>query len=140
MKQLLTLATLCACLLGLGVTSSPAQDKKELGRGKVSIYRIAPGKHLDFLKWMAAREDVDKEAGVAATQWYAHTDGDGWDYIAISPATTPEQDKKGDEIAKKKGLTIGFAASLEFRQYVGSHSDTFVMGPTSASDLVSRAK
>jgi hypothetical protein len=139
MKRLLTLLTLFVCLLALG-SPSPAQDKKELGRARISLYRIAPGKHLDFLKWMAAREDVDKEAGIPATQWYAHTDGDDWDYVGVGPVTTAEQDKKSDEIAKKKGLTVGFAASLEFRQYVGSHSDTFAMGPTSATDLVSRSK
>ena len=30
----------------------------------VSLYRIAPGKHLDFLKWMAEAAAVNKEAGV----------------------------------------------------------------------------
>jgi hypothetical protein len=126
-------------LLSLGA-AAPAQEKKDLGRALVALYHVAPGKHLDFLKWMAAQEEAAKEAGVAATQWYAHTDGDSWDYMAIGPVPTPDQEKKVDEAAKKKGLTIGFAASLEFRQFVTSHTDTLVLGPTSAADLVSRAK
>ena len=138
MKRLVCLLVVGAVALGAG--TAVAQEKKELGQAIVALYRVAPGKQLDFLKWMAAREDVAKEAGVAATQWYAHTNGDGWDYVAIGPVATPEQDKKQDEIAKRKGLTIGFAASLEFRQFIGSHSDTFTMGPTTATDLVSRAK
>jgi hypothetical protein len=118
---------------------SSAQEKKELGQAIITLYRIAPGKHLEFLKWMAAREEVSKEAGLSTDQWYVHTNGDGWDYFHIAPVTTPEQDKKVDEISKKKGLTVGFPASLELRHYIEQHSDTFVVGPTSASDLVARA-
>ena len=61
---------------------APAQ---EANRVVVAIYHIAPGKQLDFLKWMAAREAIDREVGVGATQWYAHINGDSWDYVAISP-------------------------------------------------------
>src|ERR1700747_3430292 len=56
------------------------------GKAIVALYRVAPGKHLEFLKWMAAREAVDREAGVPATQWYMHTNGDSWDFVAIGPA------------------------------------------------------
>ena len=42
-----------------------AQDKPRTAM--VAIYHVAPGKQLEFLKWMAAREDVDTQAGVAAT-------------------------------------------------------------------------
>jgi hypothetical protein len=102
----------------------------------IGIYHIAPGKHLDFLRWQAAREAVATEAGIPATQWYAHTDGDSWDYISIGPDTTREQDDKADAIMKRKGLTTGFKASLEFRTMVSSHTDTFVRGPTTAAALV----
>ena len=47
----------------------PAMSQQPSGRAIVSLYRIAPGKQLDFLKWMAAREAIDRAAGVAATQW-----------------------------------------------------------------------
>jgi hypothetical protein len=79
---------------------------------------------------------VAKEAGVPAAQLYAHTDGDSWDYVGVAPVTTPEQDKKMDEIAKKKGMKTGFAVALEFRALVASHTDTFTVGPTTAADLV----
>jgi hypothetical protein len=104
----------------------------------VSIYHVAPGKHADFLRWMAVREASDKEAGLPATMWYAHLNGDSWDYVAVGPKLTDEQDKKSEEMAKKKGLTTGMAASLEFRSFINSHTDTDTIGPVSAQSLVDK--
>jgi hypothetical protein len=106
----------------------------------VSTYRVAPGKHLEFLRWQAAQEAVRKEAGVPATQWYAHTNGDSWDYIAIAPVLTDEQNTKVDELSTKKGLKIGMKASLEFRQFISYHTDTFAIGPVTAADLVAESE
>jgi hypothetical protein len=127
---------LCSSLLMS--QSSLAADAT--GKALVALYRVAPGKHLDFLKWMAAREGVDKEAGVPATQWYMHTNGDSWDFVAIAPVLSDAQQAKVDELSKKKGLTTGMQASLEFRQMISYHTDTFVNGPTSATRLVQQAQ
>lgn len=131
-------------LVALGALASAAprwtQDKPEPGRARISIYRVAPGRHLDLLKWLAAREDVAKEAGVPAPQVYAHNDGDSWDYLLIWPITTPDQDRRLDELTARKGLKTGFAASLEFRQMLSSHTDTFASGPMTASELVAAAE
>lgn len=138
MNRLRSLALLVVC--GFAVAAPRwSQDKKEPGRARITLYRIAPGKHLDFLKWMAAQDEVAKEAGIATVQLYAHVDGDSWDYLGIGPVTTPEQDKKADEIAARKGLKTGFPASLEFRQFIASHSDTFAAGPMTAAELVAQA-
>jgi hypothetical protein len=114
-------------------------DKQEPGRARISTYHAAPGRQLELLKWLAAREEIAREAGIPAAQVYAHLDGDNWDYLLIWPITTPEQDRKADELAAKKGLRIGFAASIEFREFLASHSDTFVAGPTTAAELVASA-
>ena len=116
-----------------------APDKQEPGRARISIYRAAPGRQLDLLKWLATREDVAREAGVPAAQVYAHLDGDSWDYLVVWPITTVEQDRKADEVAAKRGLKTGFAASIEFRQFLVDHSDTTVVGPMTAADLVAAA-
>ena len=102
----------------------------------VSIYRIAPGKQLDFLKWMAAREAIDHEAGLQPTQWYAHLDGDSWDYVAIAPNPDQATSDKADGIARKHGLKVGMASGLELRTLMATHTDTISAGPYSASDLV----
>jgi hypothetical protein len=127
--------------LGLAVAAPRwSQARKDPGRARITIYRVAPGKHLDFLKWMAAQDEVAKEAGVATVQIYAHTDGDDWDYLGIGPVITPDQEKKLDEIAARKGLKTGFPASLEFRQLLTSHTDTFTAGPMAAAELVAQAE
>jgi hypothetical protein len=115
-------------------------EMKEPGRAIITIYRVAAGKHLDFLKWLAEQEAISREAGVPAAQLYSHTDGDSWDYLNISPVLTDAQQAKVDEAARKRGRKTGFAAGLEFRTFVSSHTDTFVIGPVSAADLVSMAK
>ncbi len=115
------------------------QGPTDPGKARISIYEVAPGRQLDFLKWMAAREDVARAAGVPATQLFAHLDGDRWDYLVIWPITTPEQDRKLDEQAAAKGLKTGFPAALEFRELLTSHTDTYVAGPTTAAALAAAA-
>lgn len=128
-------AFICGALLAAAPV--PAQQRPETAM--VAIYRVAPGKHLEFLRWMAAREAIDSEAGVPATQWYAHLSGDSWDYIAIGPDLDDATSDKVDAAASKRGLAVGPKAGLEFRQVMGWHSDTLVAGPTTASELVERA-
>jgi hypothetical protein len=129
--------------LGLGIAAllpSPQAWSQEAPHSMVAIYRIAPGKHLEFLRWQAARDAASVEAGLSPTQWYAHLDGDSWDYVGISPANTEAQNDQVDAILKRNRLTTGFKASLEFRTMVASHTDTSVIGPTTAAALVDSAK
>lgn len=147
MKHLVKFVSVVICLLVLGGFNANAQQmpaQKMAGKYLISIYHVAPGKHLQFLKWMAQREAVAKEAGAPATQWYNHHDGDSWDYVGISPvldgAKQDEMDQKVDKLAKEKGLTSGMAAQLEFRQFINSHTDTYSSGPYTAEELVKKAE
>ena len=132
--RVLSAALICAAL-SIPLVAA-AQDK--MHTALVGIYHVAPGKQLDFLKWQAAREAIDREAGVAATQWYAHLDGDSWDYISIGPDVDAATSDKVDALTRKHGLTAGPKAGLEFRTMVASHTDTWVAGPYSATELVAR--
>jgi hypothetical protein len=107
----------------------------EPGTVLIGLYRVAAGKHADFLKWQAARDAIDKQAGVPQGQWYAHTDGASWDYLSIGPVLNDAQQKKVDDATRAKGMTVGFKASIEFRQFIASHSDTYAIGPMTASEL-----
>jgi hypothetical protein len=136
----LLLAVVAVVFLPRGASSQGAQAAaKEPPHVIVSLYRVAPGKHLDFIKWMAANEAIDKEAGVPSPQIYVHTNGDAWDYMVIAPELSDEQQAKQDQAAKAHGRKIGFGASLEFRTYMAWHTDTFANGPTSAAELVASA-
>jgi hypothetical protein len=133
-------AVLLVFLCGLAAAAPRwVQDKPGGGRARISIYHVAPGKQLEFLKWMALDDEVAKEAGIPGVQLYAHLDGDSWDYVGLGPATTPEQDKKKDDIAAKHGLKTGLPSALEFRALLTSHTDTFVVGPVTAAELVAQA-
>jgi len=133
LRRLLFVLVGTAMFAALPVAAAGAADA---GTVIVSIYYVAPGMHVDFLKWAAGQDVLAKEAGIGASQWYAHQDGDAWDYIAVGPTTTPEQDKKLDEVAKKHGQKTGMAAGLVLRQYISRHTDTYAYGPVSATDLL----
>jgi hypothetical protein len=136
-KRRFNLFVLAVLVLAIVVPLLQAQmNTNQPPRALVAMYQVAPGKHLEFLKWQAANDAINKEAGLPATQWYAHTDGASWDYLSIGPVLTDEQQNKVDEISKKKGVLTGFKASLKFREFVSNHTDTFVVGPVSAADLV----
>lgn len=143
MKRLLTLVPvllLTVVFLPTDARSQGAQaTAKEPPHVIVSLYRVAPGKQLDFLKWMASNEAIDKEAGVPSGQVYVHTNGDAWDYMVIGTDLSDEQQAKVDQVAKRHGRKTGFGASLEFRTYMAWHTDTFANGPVTASELVASA-
>lgn len=114
-------------------TSSPP-------RAIVSLYHAVPGHQEALLQWFAQQERVAQSVGVPATQYYAHTDGDSWDYLAIAPVTTEAQDQAIDVAAAKMGLPAGPRAGLELRKHITGHTDTFVVGPMTAAQLVDAMK
>ena len=136
----LLLAVVAVVFLPTRARSQGAQAAaKEAPHVIVSLYRVAPGKHLDFIKWMAANEAIDKEAGVPSPQIYVHTNGDAWDYMVIAPELSDAQQAKQEQANKAHGRKTGFGGSLEFRTYMAWHTDTFADGPTSAAELVAQA-
>ncbi len=137
--RLIPLLLLAFAFLDAPTVSAQAGKEMKPPTARVALYRIAPGKHLEFLKWVAENDAIDKEAGVPVSQIYAHTNGDSWDYMQIAPDLSDAQQAKVDEVSKKHGRKTGFAASLEFRTMIAWHSDTMVIGPVTAADLVAAA-
>jgi hypothetical protein len=125
--------------MALAFAVSGAALAVEPGQVVISLYYVAPGKQIEFLKWAAEQAAVDKEVGIPASQWYAHTDGDAWDYLGIRPVTTAEQDKKSDAAMKKRGMKTGLAAGVVLRQYITRHTDTYALGPVSAAELLKQS-
>ena len=145
MKRVFGCLSIVVCLgVVSGWTSAAVAQEAKSSRALVATYQVAAGKHLEFLKWMARQEAVVKEAGGPATQWYMHQDGAGWDFVAITPqleaAKQAEVDKKMEAIAKQKGIATGLKASFEFRQYMGTHTDTFAHGPMTVDELLKAAE
>lgn len=130
----ITMLAAAAALLCSIATPASAQQP---ATGIVSIYHVAPGHQVMFLKWLAEQERIAAAAGIGSGQLYVHTDGDSWDYLVISPQTTSAQDDALDAAAKRLGLTYGPRVSIELRKHINSHTDTFVVGPTSAVGVLS---
>jgi hypothetical protein len=130
MKLRLAFAATAAVVL----TSSPAWAQAP-SQAIVGIYHVAPGHQLEFLKWMDQQDRVSAAAGVARSQLYAHVDGDSWDYLIITPTTTPAQEAAVDAAGKRMGINM-MRGGLELRKHITSHTDTFVRGPMSVAEYL----
>jgi hypothetical protein len=127
----------------VGLLAGPAaraQTGPAMPRAVVTLYRIAPAKHPEFLKWMVDREAIGKEVGAPAGQWYVHLDGDAWDFMVITPqlegAAEAELNKKVEAAARKKGLAAGPKGAIQLRQFIAWHTDTMAAGPLTAAQLL----
>jgi hypothetical protein len=123
--------------LAIAVPLSAAGPPKML----VEIYRIAPGQHTAFLEAIAKYDEANRMAGLPPRQLYVHSDGASWDFMLIQPAETPPDKTAALDAAwEKLGLPSGADFFLSFRQYIASHEDTFVLGPTTAADFLASRK
>lgn len=131
-----------AAISGVGaVTAFAAEPASEPQRMLVEIYRIAPGEHQAFLEAIASYDEANKMAGLPPRQLYVHSDGASWDFMLIQPAELPpEKSAALGEAWKKLGLPSGADFFLSFRKYIAEHTDTFVLGPTSAADYLATRK
>ena len=137
---LLTLAALAAPPAQAAV---PAPAPQKL---LVEIYRIAPGQHEEFMRFIALFDEANRRAGLPPRQLYVHRDGAGWDFMIIQPADIPDDKEEALEKAYKDLDTpSGANFFVTIRRFIAEHSDNFVTGPTTAADWLkgldeSRAK
>ena len=139
MKSIIAAAALLLALPAHAQTAAPAPAPVQ--RQLVEIYRIAPGKHEEFLRFIARADEANRLAGLPPRQLYVHSDGAEWDFMLIQPAETPKDKSAASDAAwEKMGLPSGADFFLEFRAFVQSHNDTFVRGPTTAADFLATKK
>jgi len=129
----LKLAFAAAAALALAIPAGAAAQ--DAPGSIVSIYHVAPGQQVAFLKWLAHQDEMAATAGIPKSQLYVHTDGDSWDYLVVSPQTTQAQDDAVDAVASKMGMNPRHGG-LDLRKYITSHTDTLARGPTSAADYL----
>jgi hypothetical protein len=58
----------------------------------------------------------------------------------IAPETTDEQDAAVDAALQAQGRPTGPAGGVEFRKYMAWHTDTFVVGPTTAAEILAAVR
>ena len=137
MRPALRLFAPVLLLLVAWTAQAGAQEEQEQ---IVSLYRVAPGQHIAFLQWQADGEAAAQEAGVPPSQWYVHHNGDSWDFISIGPVLTDAQNDAVDAASRARGLKTGAQASIELRQYMAWHTDTYAGGPMTAAELLAEAQ
>lgn len=110
------------------------------GKVLIEIYRIAPGRHKDFLKLIALYDEANRQAGLPPRQLYVHQDGAAWDFILIQPADIPDDRSEPlSEAVKRLNAPRGADFFFEIRKFIADHSDTFALGPTTAKDWLAKA-
>ena len=61
----------------------------------VEIYRVAPGKHEEFLRQIALLDQANAEAGLPPRQLFVHQGGASFDFVLLQPAhNTDEENAK----------------------------------------------
>lgn len=135
----LAVLSLCTVLLAGAAQAAPPPPAAPPGRVLIEIYRIAPGQHEAFLKYIDAYDEANRQAGLPARQLYVHQDGTDWDFVLIQPAETPKDKAAALEAASKRlGVPEGNASFFGIRKFIAEHSDTFALGPTTAKDYLAR--
>lgn len=126
-----------AMLLAAGCWGSAA--RADAAERQIEIYRIAPGQHVAFLRFIALCDQANLRAGLPPRQLYVHEDGASWDFILIQAEdVTPEQSKALDAAYKALGIPQGGKFFVAIRQYIVEHTDTVATGPTTAADWLKK--
>lgn len=146
MKTLLFCLALAAGFPGFaaaGATAPPTAPAARAGPTSatvtIEIYRIAPGEHEAFLRFIALCDQANLEAGVAPRQLFVHQDGASWDFLLIQPAEyTPAQSAALEAAGRRLGIPTGANFFVRIRRYMAEHTDTAALGPTTAADYLAR--
>lgn len=136
MKSIVKLIAATSAIAGAMIAVPIAAQAAEPGRQIVSLYHAAPGQQEALLRWLANQDRATVAAGIAPSQIYVHTDGDSWDFMIINPVTTDAQDAATEAAAKRMGISYGPRASMEFRKYILTHTDTYTVGPMTAAQAL----
>jgi hypothetical protein len=118
---------------GALAVSSARGDSKDM---VIEIYRVAPGKHEEFLRPIALYDQANAEAGLPPRQLFVHQGGAAWDFLILQPAEhTDEESAKLDAAFKKLGIPQGAKFFVNFRTLIAEHTDTNVEATTAAEYL-----
>jgi hypothetical protein len=106
----------------------------------IELVKVVPGKQMEFMRWMAAWDDVYKEISLPQPQWFRNIRGDKWDFVIIWPVFNAEQEAKMEKVGKSKGLEGGFAWHVKYWNLVAESTSTLMEGPTTPAALVKSAE
>lgn len=106
------------------------------------IFRLAPGKHEEFVRRLALADEVARAGGQPPTQVFFHQHGGAWDVIVFKPVMgpepTPEQEAAMAAKSKELGMESGPAYFIGIRELIASHEDSKAYGPITADQWLER--
>ncbi|MGQ0430275.1 MAG: hypothetical protein ACT4UQ_10105 [Gammaproteobacteria bacterium] len=125
---------IAALLVSSVLATAPAHgDSRDM---VIEIYRVAPGKHEEFLRQIALYDRANAEAGLPPRQLFVHQGGASWDFLILQPAHhTDEESRKLDAAFKQLGIPQGAKFFVAFRRLIAEHTDTNVEATTAAEYL-----
>lgn len=132
-----TLIVALLIALAVPVAAAPVAAASPMGTQQIELYRIAPGQHEAFLRFIARCDEVNRIAGVAPRQLFVHSDGAEWDFMLLQPAHySAAEQARIDAAWDKSGMPSGADFFVAIRKFIATHTDTTVRGPTTAADYL----
>lgn len=126
-------------LITLAITSSYAHAVAEQSSiHTITVWKIHPGKHVEFIKYMKEWEQVYREIKLPPMKWYRKISGDSYDFVSISAPFNNAKEHEMEKAGKARGLPIGYNYTLKLNEYVDSYTSTYVEGPQSMADLLTQ--
>jgi hypothetical protein len=121
----------------LAITSSYANAVAEQSSiYTITVWKIHPGKHVEFIKYMKEWEQVYIDIKLPPIKWYRKISGDSYDFISVSPPFNNAKEHEMEKVGKARGLPIGYNYTLKLNEYVDTYTSTYVEGPQSMADLL----
>ena len=129
------LALLVLCV-AIATASYSLQSEPTAKFQTVAIYKVVPGKHVEFLEWMAAWDEVFEEIGLEQPVWYRTVRGGNFDFIVFYPTWDPSKEQEMERVGKERGLQIGFGWDVRHWSYLDTRTNTLMTGPLTPAELL----
>ncbi|RYY28527.1 MAG: hypothetical protein EOP62_04885 [Sphingomonadales bacterium] len=135
-------ATDAAAVVTSDAAVAVAQADAPFPEAWFEIFRLAPGKHEEFVRRIGQADEVSKAGGQPPIQLYFHSEGAEWDVLLLKPVTgqkpTAAQEAAMAAKAKELRMPSGPAYFIYIRELVASHTDTKAYGPVSAAQWLAK--
>ncbi len=136
-------AMLCTAATAQTTPPAPvAAADEEWPEAWFEVFKLAPGKHEEFMRRIARADEVAKVGGQPPIQIFVHETGADWDVLLFKPvrAVKPTPAQLAAMAAKRKelGMESGPAYFIKLRETVASHTDSKAYGPLSAGQWLAR--
>ena len=106
------------------------------------VFRIAPGRHEEFIRRIARTDEVARAGGQPPTQMFIHQIGADWDVLLYKPVRatppTPEQEAAMAARRRELGVETGPDHFATIRELIASHTDSKAYGPITAAQFLER--